>query len=165
MANAKAIDISTNPDDYPVTSTGWSGICEAKPSVELREYSIAELVNDHGMTVVPWDGRCVHFVALLFFDFSRRKISSLRPLVDKEDRVLAVLGGRPNDDKYLRLTEDAADEIERARGQLRFRPEQQRGRRGAFSSVSVGVSFGGGQQVRVFPLSPSFRRRNLIPSF
>ncbi|KAJ7300390.1 hypothetical protein DFH08DRAFT_919276 [Mycena albidolilacea] len=64
-------------------------------------------------------------------------------IVDKEDRVVAVLGGRPNDDKYLRLTQDAAAEIERARVQLRFRPEQQVGRRGDFYSASVGPSFGG----------------------
>ncbi|KAJ7301490.1 hypothetical protein DFH08DRAFT_993725 [Mycena albidolilacea] len=129
IANARAIDIHTTPDDYPVTSTGWSGIRNANPSVEPREYTVAELVRDHGMSVLPWDG-CLP-----------------RPLVDKEDRVVAVLGGRPNDDKYLRLTQDAAAEIERARVQLRFRPEQQVGRRGDFYSASVGPSFGGGQQV------------------
>ncbi|KAJ7326467.1 hypothetical protein DFH08DRAFT_710686, partial [Mycena albidolilacea] len=68
------------------------------------------------------------------------------PLVDREKQVIAVLGGRPNDDKYLRLTQDAANEIESARAQL-ARSQQQGGRCGAFSSASVGVSFGGGQQV------------------
>jgi hypothetical protein len=72
--------------------------------------------------------------------------------VDKEMRIIiiGVLGGRPNDPEYLRQTEKAAEELETARGELNFRPDQRGGRRGAFS-VSAGISFGGGQQVR-FPL-------------
>ncbi|KAJ7810466.1 hypothetical protein B0H13DRAFT_2243450 [Mycena leptocephala] len=61
-----------------------------------------------------------------------------RPLVDKESRIIA----------YLRLTEDAARELETVCAELKFKPEQAGGRRGAFSSVSAGISFGGGQQVR-----------------
>jgi hypothetical protein len=73
--------------------------------------------------------------------------------VDKEQRVIAVLGGRPNDSRYLDLTQDAANKIESARMQLRFRPDQQHGRRGTFSSISAGISFGGGQQVRALFIS------------
>ncbi|KAJ7891620.1 hypothetical protein B0H14DRAFT_2335644, partial [Mycena olivaceomarginata] len=69
------------------------------------------------------------------------------PLVDKEMRIIGVLGGRPNDPDYLRQTEKAAEELKKARGELNFRPDQRGGRRGAFSSVSAGISFGGGQQV------------------
>jgi hypothetical protein len=58
IANAHPISIHTTPDDYPVTSTGWSGIRNANPSVEPREYTITELVRDHRMTVLPWDGWC-----------------------------------------------------------------------------------------------------------
>jgi hypothetical protein len=71
--------------------------------------------------------------------------------VDKEMRIIGVLGGRPNDPEYLRQTEKAAEELETARGELNFQPDQRGGRRGAFSSVSAGISFGGGQQV-CFPL-------------
>jgi hypothetical protein len=91
------------------------------------------------------DGAVAHFSILIC---SHATSSLPRPLVDKEDRVIAVLGGRPNDEKYLQLTRDAAAEIEKARAQLNFRPEQQSGRRGDFFSASVGPSFGGGQQVR-----------------
>ncbi|KAJ7660090.1 hypothetical protein DFH06DRAFT_989193 [Mycena polygramma] len=73
--------------------------------------------------------------------------STSRPLVDKEGRVIAVLGGRPNDPQYLRLTEEAAEHMEDARTELNFRADQTKGRRGAFSSASAGISFGGGQQV------------------
>jgi hypothetical protein len=70
IANARAIDIHTTPDDYPVTSTGWSGIRNANPSVELREYTVAELVRDHGMSVLPWDGWCSHSLFHFYFFFS-----------------------------------------------------------------------------------------------
>ncbi|KAJ7876467.1 hypothetical protein B0H14DRAFT_2568182 [Mycena olivaceomarginata] len=113
--------------DYPVTSTGWGGIRD-KPSAEQREYSLPEL-RSMGMHVVEWDGKAP------------------RPLVDKEMRIIGVLGGHPNDPEYLRQTQKAAEELEKARGELNFRPNQRGGRRGAFSSVSAGISFGGGQQV------------------
>ncbi|KAJ7078692.1 hypothetical protein B0H15DRAFT_954373 [Mycena belliarum] len=126
VANAAPLHITTNPEDYPVTSTGWGGIRD-KP-VEPRQYSLAELKQDFGMTLVDWDGR------------------SPRPLVDKESRVIAVLGGRPNDPAYDDLTEEAARQMEAASGELKFRAAQAEGRRGSFSSLSYGISFGGGQQ-------------------
>ncbi|KAJ6579042.1 hypothetical protein DFH09DRAFT_1246182 [Mycena vulgaris] len=81
------------------------------------------------MTVIPWDGQ------------------SPRPLVDKGGRVIAVLGGRPKGRDYLKQTQEAARQLEDARGELKFRADQVNGRRGAFSSVSYGISYGGGQQV------------------
>jgi hypothetical protein len=47
----------------------------------------------------------------------------------------------------IRQTEKAAKELEKAWGELNFWPDQWGGRRGTFSSVSTGISFGGGQQV------------------
>ncbi|KAJ7794441.1 hypothetical protein B0H13DRAFT_1935216 [Mycena leptocephala] len=118
----------TSPDDYPVTSTGWSAI--RKKNSEQREYTIDELKENFGMSVIEWDD------------------STSCPLVDKESRIIAVLGGRPNDPKYLRLTQEVARQLEEVHGQLKLRPDQVDGRRGAFSSVSAGISFGGGQQIR-----------------
>ncbi|KAJ7754860.1 hypothetical protein B0H16DRAFT_1722565 [Mycena metata] len=127
VSNAEPIHITTAPTDYPVTSTGWSGIRDRE--TQQREYTIPKLQREFGMRIVEWDGR------------------TSRPLVDRESRVIAVLGGRPNDPEYLRLTEQAARELEAARAELHFRPEQRSGRRGAFPAVSAGISFGGGQQV------------------
>ncbi|KAJ7810494.1 hypothetical protein B0H14DRAFT_3090767 [Mycena olivaceomarginata] len=81
------------------------------------------------MQIVEWDGK------------------SSRPLVDRENRVIAVLGGRPNDAEYLRLTEQAADRLETARADPALRLDNHIGRRGPFPGISAGVSFGGGQQV------------------
>ncbi|KAJ7821399.1 hypothetical protein B0H14DRAFT_2599281 [Mycena olivaceomarginata] len=80
MANAQPITIETTHDNYPVTSTGWGGIQETRlnTSVELREYTITELVQDFGMSVVHWDGR------------------SPRPLVDREGCIIAMLGRHLN---------------------------------------------------------------------
>ncbi|KAJ7715052.1 hypothetical protein B0H16DRAFT_1742268 [Mycena metata] len=127
LNNAQPIHVTTAPTDYPVTSTGWSGIRDR--DTQQRKYSIVELQQDFDMRVVEWDGR------------------TSRPLVDRESRVIAVLSGRPNDPEYLRLTEQAARELEAARAELNFWPDQRGGRCGAFSSVSAGISFGGGQQV------------------
>ncbi|KAJ7088016.1 hypothetical protein B0H15DRAFT_780882 [Mycena belliarum] len=69
------------------------------------------------------------------------------PLVDKEGRIIAVLGGRPNDPSYLGLTQEAARHLETARTDIKFKPEQIDGRRGSFFSLSYGISYGGGQQV------------------
>ncbi|KAJ7847180.1 hypothetical protein B0H13DRAFT_1907427 [Mycena leptocephala] len=115
VANAQPIAITTTPQEYPVTSTGWGGIRER--TIDQTEYTLAELQERFGMQI----------------------ISNPCPLVDKESRVIPVLGGRPNDPEYLRLTQQAADELESARATLKFRPEQTRGR--------CGISFGGGQQV------------------
>ncbi|KAJ7066854.1 hypothetical protein B0H15DRAFT_794250 [Mycena belliarum] len=127
VANAEPLHISTSPADYPVTSTGWGGIREKV--TEQREYSLVELQQDFGMTLVPWDGQ------------------SSCPLVDNASRVIGVLGGRPKGRDYLRQTDEAARQLESARHQLNFRPDQANGRRGAFASVSYGISYGGGQQV------------------
>ncbi|KAJ6454055.1 hypothetical protein C8R47DRAFT_1228809 [Mycena vitilis] len=105
--NAQPIEITTAPQDYPVTSTGWGGIRD-KPTTQQREYTVPELQHTFGMKIVEWDG------------------SASRPLVDKEGRIIAVLGGRPNDPEYLRLTEQAARQLEAARGDLKFRPNESR---------------------------------------
>ncbi|KAJ7829017.1 hypothetical protein B0H14DRAFT_3465980 [Mycena olivaceomarginata] len=126
VANAQPIHISTTTRDYTVASTGWAGIRDkAKP----REHGLTELTDIFGMQIVEWDGK------------------SSRPLVDQENRVIAVLGGRPNDAEYLRLTEQAADRLETARADPALRLDNHIGRRGPFPGISAGVSFGGGQQV------------------
>ncbi|KAJ7789210.1 hypothetical protein B0H14DRAFT_3503280 [Mycena olivaceomarginata] len=126
VANAQPIHISTTTRDYTVASTGWAGIRnKAKP----REHGLTELTDIFGMQIVEWDGK------------------SSRPLVDRENRVIAVLGGRPNDAKYLCLTEQAADRLETARADPALRLNNHIGRCGPFPGISAGVSFGGGQQV------------------
>ncbi|KAJ7654162.1 hypothetical protein B0H17DRAFT_1214488 [Mycena rosella] len=126
VAQAKPLRISTNPDNYPVTSTGWGGIHDK--TIPQRQYMLEELKSEFGMTVIDWDGQ------------------SSRPLIGMESRIIAVLGGRPNNPKYVRLTEEAARQLDAARGQLNFTPSQAEGHCGAFSSVSYGISFGGGQE-------------------
>lgn len=58
--NAEPIQITTNPEDYPVTSTGWAGIRDNDP--DPHEYTLSELQQKHGMQLVEWDGRCVFFL-------------------------------------------------------------------------------------------------------
>lgn len=66
------------------------------------------------------------------------------PIVDSVGRVIAVLAGRPNaDPSWGRVASDAAEALNDARRKLRLRDSSHR--RGNFSALTVGVSFGGGQ--------------------
>ncbi|KAF9018851.1 hypothetical protein BDZ89DRAFT_959757, partial [Hymenopellis radicata] len=64
-------------------------------------------------------------------------------ILDKERRILAHLAGRPDD------FDDVVAELNRvfaeAESKLKLCASQRRHRRGRFSAVSVGISFGGGQ--------------------
>ncbi|KAJ7156207.1 hypothetical protein C8R46DRAFT_1226442 [Mycena filopes] len=88
-----------------------------------------------------------------------------RPLVDKESRVIAILGGRPNDPEYLRLTEDAARELEAARGELNFRADQRTGRRGTFSSATAVWRRAAGNLAIPAAMSVVFNRLFLLTCF
>ncbi|KAJ7737224.1 hypothetical protein B0H14DRAFT_3516363 [Mycena olivaceomarginata] len=78
-----------------------------------RDYTVTS-------TIVQWDGR------------------SSRPLVDRKGRVIAVLGGRPNDPEYLRLTEEAANHLESTCGNPALHLDRHIGCRGTFPRVSAG---------------------------
>ncbi|KAI0359456.1 hypothetical protein OH77DRAFT_1493690 [Trametes cingulata] len=72
--------------------------------------------------------------------------SSPCPLVDEQDRVFAVLAGRPRDSQeWSDINEKAMEAFEEARATLKLTEKQTANRRGDYAAVSVGVSFGGGQ--------------------
>ncbi|KAI0324997.1 hypothetical protein GY45DRAFT_1261727 [Cubamyces sp. BRFM 1775] len=71
--------------------------------------------------------------------------SQCRPVLDRQDRIFAMLGGRP------RRSWDAVNTsmqhiLEQCRTAYSAKPEQVSHRRGEFTAVSVGVSYGGGQK-------------------
>ncbi|KAK6996785.1 hypothetical protein R3P38DRAFT_2565380, partial [Favolaschia claudopus] len=129
MASADPIRISMAPSDYVVTSSGWSGVRDtASTFIPARAYYLPELLGVLGMREIEWDGE------------------SSRPLVDRERRVVGVLGGRPRGSEYLGLTREAADVLEQTRNQGSFQANQQTGRRGDFTAVTSGISYGNGRQ-------------------
>ncbi|THU86218.1 hypothetical protein K435DRAFT_597299, partial [Dendrothele bispora CBS 962.96] len=64
------------------------------------------------------------------------------PIVDSQDRVVAVLAGRPKGDNWDALMKRAAEEIEQTRGQIRPKNST----RGKFPSAEFGFGHGGGRK-------------------
>lgn len=73
--------------------------------------------------------------------------STPTPIVDANDRIIAVLAGRPKGPEWDRAAEGAADAIREAGKATSFTDEQISHRRGAFPAVGAGISFGNGQTV------------------
>jgi hypothetical protein len=65
-------------------------------------------------------------------------------IVDRDGRLIAILGGRPKDERWERVQAEAQEHLQEALDRL----EMEKGcshRRGQFSTLSCGVSHGGGQ--------------------
>lgn len=72
--------------------------------------------------------------------------SDPRPIVDRDERVIAVLAGQPRDSNWDGVGLDAAEAMRRAGEQLRFPRDQKSHRRGKFTAGAYGYSYGGGQK-------------------
>lgn len=123
-ANLPDIDVS----DLPHASTAWIGL---KEQYERSLDPLAYLTGpDCGMTLVEHDGL------------------KSRPLVDRQDRVVGVVLGKPADTAgWDKAMEETAGAVRDARKRMRFSKGMQTHRRGAFPAVGTGISFGGGQGV------------------
>jgi hypothetical protein len=66
------------------------------------------------------------------------------PIVDQDGRLVAILAGHPADETWPDVSRQAAKALEKA-GQLCSTKEKVH-RRGLFSSLRCGVSYGGGQR-------------------
>ena len=72
------------------------------------------------------------------------------PILDKRGRVLGMLAGQPADQGgWARLMEELQRLFEDARTQYRFKKSQRDHRRGVYDTITAGISYGGGQTVRV----------------
>lgn len=80
-------------------------------------------------------------------------------IIDCEGRIVVILAGRPNDDDWDESMERLQGVLANASESLDFGgynslPAPSRGpaenRRGGYKTVAVGVSYGGGQRVRVW---------------
>lgn len=72
-------------------------------------------------------------------------------LLDSEDRVIVVLAGQPSSEAdptwSPSVVKAAGDAMQDACSSNNFSEEQSNHRRGQYPAVSVGISFGGGQQL------------------
>ncbi|KAJ6453620.1 hypothetical protein C8R47DRAFT_1181241 [Mycena vitilis] len=84
--------------------------------------------------------------ALLLSQPASRSANEARPIVDSNGRVVAVFGGMPDDPNFMADVHDPAVEaMEEARARASISEERQSHRRGVFSQLTAGCSFGGGQ--------------------
>jgi hypothetical protein len=110
-----------------VSTTAWTGVRCSPP--EAREYSLRELRGKKfQFELVDWDG--------------------ISPIVflDKEGRAIVVLAGCPRLD-WDNVVNGAADVLREAHPRCNFPPSEHR--RGKFAALATGISFGGGQKVKM----------------
>ncbi|KAL1939367.1 hypothetical protein VTO73DRAFT_9923 [Trametes versicolor] len=123
-------------EDVPVTKTAFTSTRKEATEEDRREYTKEELIA-RGFEYVPWDGRVP------------------RPILDQHGRVFAVLAGRPRDTGWDEVNAQLQEILETTREAYRPQPKQTNHRRGTFTAVSCGFSYGGGQTyVRNVALDP-----------
>ncbi|KAJ6488302.1 hypothetical protein C8R47DRAFT_978900 [Mycena vitilis] len=93
-----------------------------------------------GFTLVP---SCVIFIP--FNPLTDCLPREERPVLDAAYRVVAVIGGMPDPDFMANIHDPAVEAMESARSQASISEEQQSHRRGVFTQLTAGISFGGGQ--------------------
>ncbi|KAI9056787.1 hypothetical protein FKP32DRAFT_1585099, partial [Trametes sanguinea] len=69
-----------------------------------------------------------------------------RPIVDRTGRVFAVLAGRPQDPSWDSVNGDLQKIFDIARDAYALDPRLVKHRRGEYSAIGCGISYGGGQQ-------------------
>ncbi|KAF9035951.1 hypothetical protein BJ165DRAFT_642156 [Panaeolus papilionaceus] len=126
---ADAVDLSYNASSMPANRGAFSAKFLAESQAEReRPYSLQEL-KEMGFTVVEWDG-----------------IEPV-PLIDEEDRIIAILAGMPVDPGYLQAGKNVFARGLLASQQGNFSSDERQHRRGSFVSLPFGISYGSGQTV------------------
>jgi hypothetical protein len=69
-------------------------------------------------------------------------------IVDREERIIVSLMGSPNNDWESTCQQTVID-IEAAAAKCRFTDQDKQHRRGSYPALAYGISFGGGQTVRI----------------
>ena len=80
------------------------------------------------------------------------------PIIDKEDRIIAVLAGQPDDPGWDAVHQSATDLLDGCRGKMK----QGTHRRGRYPMLSSGISFGGGQTVRSSSVNAKVANSRLV---
>lgn len=133
------------PADMPHTSTGYQG--RRDKGVVQKVYTLGELLA-MGFELKAWDGRYVRPLACACSHRANGCTRTPTPLLDPLGNVFGVCSRQPKDASWASVSEDAAAAIEKAGGECEFPDGSTDHRRGRFPAMAVGVSYGGGQQVR-----------------
>lgn len=85
------------------------------------------------------------------------------PIIDMVGRIIAMLCGHPDDPEWESVHVEAADTMRRSQRRIRRTKKNSKHRRGNFTALSAGVSFGGGQEVSALSTSKFLPVTNLTP--
>ncbi|KAJ8073037.1 hypothetical protein PM082_019905 [Marasmius tenuissimus] len=114
----------TIQSEYDIPKGVWTG---PRLGENSRAYTKDEaLAAEPGMRYIPWDGRETK-------------------LVRTSEHRLALLGGRPNNGKWMEYMAEVLRLLEWAHDNIHFLKAQKPTRRGDYDNIRTGVSYGGGQ--------------------
>ncbi|KAH9885130.1 hypothetical protein C8Q73DRAFT_652558 [Cubamyces lactineus] len=117
-----------------------------------------------GFQLIEWDGRCAAQPDLLNLVLTHpTPPRQPRPILDRQDRVFAVLGGRPRGDNWSTVNPSMQRIFQECKTAYSANSQQTNHRRGDFTAINVGISYGGGQK-QVSNLSHSAPNRAVLNS-
>lgn len=97
---------------------------------------------------------CVNFLLRSYANFDIFRTPT--GIVDQEDRIITILAGRPQGQDWDGVQMGMSTELQSAASAIRGAGEE---RRGKYTSLSVGISYGGGQMVSLFSTLPTLLSR------
>ncbi|KAJ7583710.1 hypothetical protein C8J56DRAFT_893383 [Mycena floridula] len=141
-AKAEFFDFDT---PGPTKQRAWGG---PRDQFDDTGYTLKMLLGfPHNMKLYKWS--------------SRNQV----PIIDSEDRLVALLIGRPSDEEgrswMLEVHDPLLEELIKARKECGFKAKELCHRRGTHASLTGGISFSSGQ-VRPKNLNPSSKKRGRI---
>ena len=141
---AKPQDMTVDFNVEALPAAKGAFVSQRQPIDNPKQWTLDELMS-LGYRLVEWDGR-YGYAHLPRLQVSHPPFSTPVAVLDAADRIMVALAGRPDrndwDDVHARMSvlmEQAGNQVQGTR----------RERRGEFISLFAGVSYGGGQKVRI----------------
>jgi hypothetical protein len=101
---------------------------------------------------LEWEVRLLSYSPLIFAEDSH---STTHLLLNRENRIVGALVGRPRDTGWVGVHDDALAAMKEASVKLKFDKQGKLYDRGCYHLSPHGISYGGGQKVGVVTLTVS----------
>ncbi|KAG6851648.1 hypothetical protein C0991_007323 [Blastosporella zonata] len=137
MMNAQPIQASLSAHKLPNSSNPFAGKKHTPQRGDKKAWTPAQL-ESQGLTLVAWDG-----------SFSQMPRET-RPILDRNNRVIAVLVGQPAVDDFQGSANAAYDALSRGRQSGFFASGSLSHHRGRYPVLNVGVTHGKGTSWPVY---------------
>lgn len=146
MAASQALHSSLNARTLPIATGGFVGVDQDV----LKEVPSVEELKLRGYKYYAWDGVYVSVFVLEEPGCSCSRTGKRKPFVvlDRDNRVVALFAGQPNDPDWAAVASEASRAMTAAAQRCSFKKGDRDHRRGMFATLALGISFGGGRTVR-----------------